>query len=401
MRIADARNRVPGLADKTFLDAACVSLAPSDAREAIARFTDMAVSCRARDASQHHIDMDLLRGDAAQEAALLVRAEPRHVALVESTTYGLNVAAAAIRPERGTNVLVADTEFMQVAIPWRATSELRDVEVRPVRSRDGGALTVEDFEREVDARTRVVCVSSVQWCTGFRMDMRRVGEMCRAKGIWLVVDAIQEIGAMAVDVRERYADFLIAGGHKWLNAPFGCGLLVVSDRALEQLRPPCHGYLSMEEPEGGWCQYFRTPTISPYSDYRFVRSARAYEIGGTANYPGAVGLAASLRLINEIGVAGIEAHIRGLTDRLRSELLRAGARLVSVEDPAARSGITVFRRFDQPAQDQALVERLLDEKVYVSMRYTSGIGGIRVSTHFYNNDEDIDRLVSAIRRSTG
>jgi cysteine desulfurase/selenocysteine lyase len=402
MTITDARQHFPGLAGKTFLDAACVSLAPAPARDAVVQFLDMAVTCPARDASLHHIEMDRQRREAAGEVARLLHAEPRQVALVESTTHGLGLAALAIQPEPGSNVLVADTEFMQVAIPWQtaALREVEDIEIRPVRSEHGGALPIAAFERAMDARTRVVCVSSVQWCTGYRLDMQRLGELCRARGVWLVVDAIQEIGAMRVDVRERHADFLVAGGHKWLNAPFGCGLMVVSDRVLAELRPPAQGYLSVEEPAGGWGQYFRTPSISPYHRHRHVRDGRAYEIAGTANYPGAVGLGASLRLINELGIERIEAHIRGLTDRLRAALAAAGARLVTPGDAAARSGITVFRWFDEPAADQALLERLLDQQVLVSMRFTAGVGGIRVSTHFYNDDEDIDRLIHALRAAT-
>lgn len=402
MTMTAARQHFPGLADKTFLDAACVSLVPTPAREAVMRFLDMAMSCPARDASFHHIEMDRQRRAVADEVTRLLHAEPRRVALVESTTHGLGLAALAIQPEPGTNVLVADTEFMQVAMSWQATPALRNVEsieIRPVRS-ENGALPVEAFERAMDHRTRVVCVSSVQWCTGYRLDMRRLGELCRERNVWLVVDAIQELGAMRVDVRERHADFLVAGGHKWLNAPFGCGLMVVSDRVLDELEPPAYGYLSAEEPAGGWGEYFRTPSISPYDRHRHVREGRAYEIAGTANYLGAVGLGASLQLVNDLGIDRVEAHIRGLTERLRAGLERAGARLVTPADQDARSGITVFRCFDEPARDQALVERLLDRRVYVSMRFTAGVGGIRVSTHFYNDESDIDRLVDVVRAAT-
>lgn len=395
------RARFPGLQDKTFLDAACVSLAPADALEALSNFGEMAVFCGARDASQHHIAMDKRRFEAVPEIAKLTGADARHIALVESTTHGLSVAAAAIQPEPGSNVLIPDTEFMQVAIPWRATRTLKDVALKPVRSRDGGVFEVEDFEAAMDERTRVVCVSSVQWCTGVRLDMRGLGELCRARGVWLVADAIQELGAMAVDTRDRYADFLIAGGHKWLNAPFGCGLMVVSDRVLEELAPPAYGYLSTEEPEGGWAEYFRTPSISPYTAFRPVHEARAYELGGTANYPGAVGLSASLRLINQIGIERAEARIRHLSERLRQGLLRVNAKIISPENPAMRSGITVFQMYDSPAENLALAEHLIDKKVYISVRYTSGLGGIRVSTHFYNNEKDIDHLLSALGQAMG
>ena len=89
----------------------------------------------------------------------------------------------------------------------------------------------------MDRRTKVVCVSSVQWCSGYRLDMKGLGELCRSRGVWLVVDAIQEMGALEIDLGRQYADFLTAGGHKWLNAPHGCGVMYVSERVLKELEP--------------------------------------------------------------------------------------------------------------------------------------------------------------------
>lgn len=396
----EARREFPGLLDKVFLDAACVSLTPARARSAIASFLDMAVACHGPDASAHHIEMDQMRGEPIRQAARLLSAAPAHIALVESTTHGLNIAANAIPLERGDNVLIADTEFLQVAIPWERKRETLGIEVRPVHSREG-ALDVADFEAAMDGRTRAVCVSSVQWCTGNRLDMRALGELCRARGVWLVVDAIQEIGAMALDVRERYADFLIAGGHKWLNAPFGCGIMVLSERVLRELEPGSYGYLAMAEPEGGWGEYFRTPSITPYRRFAFERSAKKFEIAGTANYPGAVGLGASLALINEVGIEAVERQVRRLGGLLQDELAKTRATLVSARDPAARSGITVFRYQASPREDRALVEEILRQKVYISIRYTSNVGGIRISTHFYNDEEDVLRLVHTLKRCAG
>jgi selenocysteine lyase/cysteine desulfurase len=195
-------------------------------------------------------------------------------------------------------------------------------------------------------------------------------------------------------------DVLVAGGHKWLNAPFGCGILYLAPRILAEREPASYGYLSLVEPKGGWGEYFRTESASPFSDRRFVRTPKRFEVGGTSNYPGAVGLAASLRQINLIGVERIHAHILSLTEMLHEELARLGARVVSPREPrAARSGITSFRCHNNPAEDRALLERLLEAKVYLAMRYTSGVGGIRVSTHFFNNQEDIERLIAVVKKS--
>jgi len=126
--------------------------------------------------------------------------------------------------------------------------------------------------------------------------------------------------------------------------------------------------------------------------------AKTFEIAGTSNYPGAVGLGKSLKLLNAVGIQHAERHIRGLTDLLHDELEKVGARLVSSRDPAHRSGITSFRRYDDPAGDLALLNKILDDRIMISIRYTSHVGGLRVSTHYFNNQDDILQLADAVRR---
>ena len=154
------------------------------------------------------------------------------------------------------------------------------------------------------------------------------------------------------------------------------------------------GYLAVNPPDGGWAEYFRTPGITPLQDVSFTNDARVYETGGTGNYPGAVGFAASLRLINELGPAAIETHIRALTDALIEGLSRLPVTMVTPTAPACRSGIVTFT-LGSVEREAALIEHLLDRRVMVSHRYTSGIGGVRVSCHFFNNADDIEALLRA------
>lgn len=401
MTLEEARKSFPGLRDKVFLDSACVSLIPKQASEGIQRFLDMAMYCPAEDASLHHLQMDALRREAVEEAAKLLHAATRNIALVESTTHALNIAANSIPLSAGDNVLIADTEFLQVAIPWIKKRETGGIQVKPVANHDDGVLTARDFKRVMDSRTKVICVSSVQWSSGYRIDMQELGELCRRREIWLVVDAIQEMGALKIDLRGQYADFLFAGGHKWLNAPFGCGVMYLSDRVIEVLDPNAFGYLALEEPEDGWGEYFRTMSISPFRQYVFPKTAKRFEIAGTSNYPGAIGLGKSLKLINSLGMEHAEHQIRKLTDLLLDELGKTRAHLVSKREPGHRSGITVFRYYDRPEEDQALLAELLRQRIYLSIRYTANVGGIRVSTHFFNNEEDVLRMVHALKQSTG
>ena len=263
----------------------------------------------------------------------------------------------------------------------------------------GGALPVEAFAEHVDDDTRAVIVSSVQWTNGFAVDLDGLADLCRAHGALLVVDAIQQLGATRLSVKDTPADVVVAGGHKWLNAPFGCGLLYVRRSTLPELRMPSWGYLGLEPPEGGWGHYFATPETSPVRIYDFPTEAKSLEINGTANYPGAVGLGASLELINACGIATIEEHVLELTDRLHEELPRLGVRVVTRPERAARSGITTFEVSDVAAENEAFLQALLDERIYVAMRYTSGVGGIRVSTHLYNDHDDLDRLFQVMAES--
>jgi selenocysteine lyase/cysteine desulfurase len=393
--IAEARrDQFPALAHTTFLDAACASLAPQAAADAIAALVRDVQTYPERSATAFHIRLDAARDTARPAAARLIGARPDDIALVENTSHGLTIAAAAIPLTPGDNILVPELEYLQVPLPWRQQPAMSAPEVRLVRH-VGGGLPVDAFVQAADARTRAVVMSSVQWSNGFRADLDGIGTFCRERGLWFVVDAIQQLGAFPVDVGRTPIDILVTGGHKWLNAPFGAGFMYLGAEARARLRPPVAGYLSVVPPEGGWGEYFRTPTITPLQPVAFTPEARRYETGGTGNYPGMVGLAASLGLINELGPDAIARHIVGLTDQLLDGLARLPVRIVTPRDARHRSGIVTFT-LDDVAREAALVERLLDARIMVSHRYTSGVGGVRVSCHFFNSAEDVARLIEEV-----
>src|SRR5260370_23784951 len=230
------REQFPALRDKVFLDAACVSLAPRVATDAISRFLDLVVHCPARSSTLHHMAMDEMRNAARSQAARLLHAHEDEIALVESTSHGLNLAAGTIPLEPGDRVLLSDLEFLEVALPWiQLASRGISGDVRPHRN---GEALVESFAERVTPRTKVIALSSVQWSNGYRCDLGAFSAFCRERGIWLVVDAIQQLGAVPIDVQKTPADFFACGGHKWLNSPFGGGVLLV---AREDAAPPTPG----------------------------------------------------------------------------------------------------------------------------------------------------------------
>jgi cysteine desulfurase/selenocysteine lyase len=391
----NVRRLFPGVCDKVFLDAACVSLAPITAADAISGFLQNAMLCPEPTATAQHLAMDASRETARMEAARLIGASPDEIAIVESTTAGLNCVVPALPLEDGDNVLICDLEFPQVAIPFENMRRFKRIELRPVPHRNG-IVTADDFAKICDSRTKAIAVSSVQWSNGLKLDLAALSEVAARRRAWLLVDAIQHLGASQLDVSGLGIDVLACGGHKWLNAPFGCGFLYVNRARLRELQPVTRGYLTMQEPEGGWGSYFSTPGITPFREYTYTENAGKFETGGTSNYPGAIGLGASLKLINQLTPAGIEAHIRSLSRELIEGLRRRGAQVVTPDDDGRRSGIVTFRCFADPEQDAALTSFLNARKVYVSTRYTANIGGTRVSTHFFNNSEDIDQLLEAV-----
>ena len=392
MTLAEVRReQFPALTEKTFLDAACASLAPRAAADALVALLHDVQTYPKRSATAFHIRLDQARDATRPQAARLIGASPEDIALIENTSHGLTIAAAAIPFDPGDNILVPDLEYLQVPLPWRQQPSLSAPEIRLVRH-VGSTLPLGQFAAAADSRTRAVVMSSVQWSNGYRADLDAIGAYCRDRSLWFVVDAIQQLGAFPIDVSRTPIDILVTGGHKWLNAPFGAGFMYINPASRDRLRTSVAGYLSVNPPEGGWAEYFRTPAITPLQPVTFTAHARRYETGGTGNYPGMVGLGASLAIINALGSSTIAAHIRGLTDALLEGLSRLPVRTVTPPGPACRSGIVTFS-LDDVAREAALIERLLDERVMVSHRYTSGVGGVRVSCHFFNTVDDIARLL--------
>lgn len=391
MTIDDVRKEFPALQNQVFLDSACVSLAPQRSIEKLRAFLDMAASCPSGNASQQHLDMDAMRSAARAPLAKLINASEDDIALMESTTQGMSLVANAIPFKRGDRVVVCDLEFVAVALPWVQKRQEIGIEIDVVPNRNGQIL-IEDIEATITANTRVVAISSVQWSNGFLCDLDALSRLWRQRGVFLIVDAIQQIGAIPLDVRKTPIDAIACGGHKWLLAPFGCGFLYLSKEFRARVKPPLAGYLSEVEPEGGWGAYFQTPTIKPVRDYDFVDAARRWEAGGTANYPGAIALAESVGLINEIGIANVGEHVLCLTDYLIDNLQQQGVEIVTPLERRNRSSIVTFTAGDVD-RNVALVDYLQQHKVLVSLRYTSGVGGVRVACHLFNNREDIGRLV--------
>ncbi|PYX91241.1 MAG: aminotransferase [Acidobacteria bacterium] len=389
--LAHIREEFPALRDKIFFDSAGVGIAPRSAVGAIHEFLDQTMFAPVRSMVDHHLAIDAAREKARPEAARLIGASEDEIALIESTTHGLTIAARALRLKSGDNIVTTDLEFIAVPFAWRQPKSGIYPEIRVAKNKDGG-LPLSSFEEVIDGRTKAVVISSVQWSNGYLCDLEGICKLCRQSGVLLIVDAIQQLGAFPLDVSKVPVDIVVCGGHKWLNAPFGAGFMYIRKGISDKLRPPVAGYLSLKAPVGGWGTYFETPSITPLQPVEFSPTARAYENGGTANYPGGIGLA----VINELGKEVIEKQIRTVTNYLLEGLDTLRMNVVTPRSPLHRSGIIAMGFPGSPHKDIALKEHLLDRKILVAVRYTSNVGGVRVSCHFYNNKADVDRLLNAV-----
>src|SRR5256885_15308093 len=318
-----------------------------------------------------------LRGQVRNRVAELVATRPESIAFIKNTTTGLGLVAAGLDWESVDNVVGVDRESPANIYPWMDLRR-KGVELRLYRPTNG-RIEVGAISRLCDQRTRVLALSAVQFWNGFRVDLSALCAALRGKDVLLIVDAIQAVGAMRIDLAEASVDYMCAGAQKWLLGPIGAGFAYVGPRMLERLHPAIIGTDSVVRDE----EYF---------DYELTLKpdARRFE-EAAPNYPGILGMGAAINLLLRAGPPAVEEAVLRLADRLRDELPSRGYELVLKPTlPSERSGIVSFRHPRMvPAE---LHTRRRDAGVIISLRGDF----LRASPHYYNSDEDLDRLLEAL-----
>ena len=387
----------PGTTQQVYLNAAGIGLPPKSATQA--------VQCAATLLGQGPAEMGYPAYyqalgkpsvQARQEAARLLTAQPTEIAFTDDTTMGLNTALAAIPFAPGDNIVLCDLEYPQVAISAAHSQKHQAVEVRVARHRDG-LIGVDDYARLIDQHTRAIVVSSVQWINGLRMDLAAFSHLAEERGCFLVVDAIQQLGALPLDVSNLRVDFLAAGAQKWLNAPFNIGLFYIRSGIQEQVEPGlAHGLFALAEPPEGWLRYLGDPGLTPFMSLPLASDARRFEVHGMPKNLGTAGLAESLAYVNQLDSAAVTEHILSLGDFLIEELRRRDIKVWTQEAHALRSGIVTCEPFADADRVHQLNQALEARNIYPTVRYCSGVGGLRVSIHYYTSRDDIDALLTAL-----
>jgi cysteine desulfurase / selenocysteine lyase len=372
----------PLLGDGIFLNAASYGPIPQRTLSAVA------------DHDRRHAAAQLTESDfapplAAARSAVadLIGAKTREIALVPNTNVGVNLAAAMVRQiahrgDKRRTIIVSQCEFPANVYPWLAL-EAAGFRVQFVKTDKLGCLREDALLTEIQGGDVIaLALSAVQFASGYRADLKTIGEACRKADVFFAVDAIQQVGAIPLDVSTLHVDLLACGAQKWLCSPYGSGFAYVASRWIDELAPDLPGWLSYES------SYDYTQLVN--YDRTLWHDARRFEVG-TLAFQSFAGLTESVSLFCDVGVENIWEHIKALQQPLLDFADEGGIKVVSPRDEAHRSGIVALRLPNNELSYTAL--RIAG--VTCSIREKS----LRVAPHFYNTMAEIERVVRILTRS--
>ena len=330
---------------------------------------------RARGEIDIYLDTMRIVAEARGMAAGMIGTDSYHIAFVQNTSEGLNVLAAGLDWKSGDRILLFDREFPSNVYPF-LNARRHGVEIDFVPQRDG-RIELEDVERAMTPRTRVVAVSWVQFLSGYRIDLAALRQICDRYGALLSVDAIQGIGATRLDLRETPVDFLSAGVQKWQLGPQGLAIIYASPRGREMIAQAHLGWISVQN---AWnCFDYGNPLQD---------DARRYE-NGTYNSIGITAYHGALRLFEDIGHDRVAELVRANAAHAYARMHELGLDVITPAEEQHRAGIVTFRH-----------DRAEELQRYLQLRdmvVSARVGHVRVSPHCYNTADEIDAVMDAVR----
>lgn len=361
----DIRKQFPVTENSVYLNAAAAGPLSRATMAAATEYYQQMMN----DADTHWDEWLEKREEVRRKIASFINAEPDEIALTTNTSSGMNVIIDAL--ETHGEVISCELEFPVSTLPWMN----RRIPVHLVKAVDG-EIRINDIRSAMNVRTGIVCLSHVQYSNGLRMDLEELGNS--KGGHALVVNAAQSAGAFAIDVKRMQIDALCATGHKWMLSGYGSGFVYLSRELLERSKPRAIGWLSVEDPYG-----------DRNNEIHLRQDAAARTELGCPHFAGMFALGASVDLIANIGMTNIEQRVLELNRILTNRLSESGWRVLSpIADDRTRSAETLVHAADPGG----LVAKLAERKIIVTKKPQ----GIRVATHFFNNEDDIERLVTAL-----
>lgn len=365
------RDLFPATKNYTYLNSAAVAPLPTIAIEAVvSQLRDVSAH-----GSAHFTDWVGTKNRAREILARMLAVKPEQIAFMRNTSDGFSTIANGLKWEKGDNIVSFGKEFPANFYAWRRIRDEFGVELR-LCSEKNGRVDVDQLIGMIDSNTKLVSISAVQFASGFRADLERIGHAARKADALFAVDIIQGFGVMPFDLPAQMVDAAAGASHKWLCSPEGCGILYLSERARERIKPTFVGWISVEEP---W--------DFEDSEQNYKPNALAWETGtGCASL--FYGLEQSAKLLDETGAENIEKYLEGLTDYLCEIVPSNKYEIVSSREKGEKSQIVCLkhRAGTAPAEIAAALEK---ENIIVSPRTDR----IRIAPHFFNNQADIEKLV--------
>ncbi|QOV87994.1 aminotransferase class V-fold PLP-dependent enzyme [Humisphaera borealis] len=369
----------PVLKNWTFFNHAGVCPLPAAAADAFRKYAGQAEE-RAYLFTGWYQDIEKLRHIAAE----LIGAHRDEIAFIKNTSEGLSIVANGIDWQWGDRIVTTAVEYPANVYPWMEQVRNRGVKlvtVPEIDDENGRRCVPVDriLQEAADERTRIVSLSHVEYASGQRHDLTKIGEFCRANNKLFCVDAIQTVGALPVDVKAMKIDYLSADGHKWMLGPEGAGIFYCRKELIERTRPIMVGWMNVVDAQN-------------YGDinYTLRSDAQRFECG-TYNVPGLLSLKAALELIQTARLGHVAQRIRELTDLMIEMLSKKGYQIVSPRDKWQWSGIVSFTS-PRHEHKRLVAELRKEKKIEIALRE----GRLRASPHFYNTEDQVARLVEAL-----
>lgn len=312
--------------------------------------------------------------------AQLLGAKPSEIAFTKNTTEGLNIAAHAFDLKPGDNIVLTNMEHVANIWVWRHW-EAKGVELRFAEHRNG-RLPLDAFLDKMDRRTRVVSTAYVTYGNGYRVNLPELGEVCRARGIRLVVDGVQAAGILATPLNELGADLIAIGGHKGLLGLTGSGLVYCREELVSELKTPF-----IKEP---LAEESATARAHANSQFDYVRIAHRFE-GGNPNFLGIRVLRRGAELIQSIGLHHIEQRVRELSTTCLKLLKAADLKTLTPDAWEERAQIVNVL---VPNAGELMARLREKHRIVTNVKDDA----LRLSMSFFNTEDDLDRALHAIRR---
>ena len=303
------------------------------------------------------------------------------ICVSSSATEILCSLAWAISPKEGKNIVSTKASFPSTVYPWKRVSEEFGAEIRLAQHDENYYTKPEDIFGLIDKNTAVVTISHVEYACGQRYDLNSFAKAAHDVGALFIVDATQSMGMVPINAPDTGADAIVASGYKWLRGTYGAAVGYISPK-LQSLSPGIIGFRSHKDIWNMKAERLEYPEDA--SRFEFT----------TIHFGAALGLAASIDEINDIGIQNVWEYDLKLTDSLIAGVLDLGLKIASSTDEQERSSI-ISIRMPSSFDTAEVVKKLQDEYGILT---TNRSGFLRVSPHIDNNSKEIDFFLDALSK---